>query len=102
MTAAVSDADGAPATIHYQWFADGKPIAGATAQTFTLTAAQKGAKITVQATYTDHAQHTEAPQSAATAPVTEDATPQPQNHAPTDIALSERQIAEGKDGAAAR
>ena len=99
LTAAVSDADGAPATIHYQWFADGKPIAGATAQTFTLTAAQKGAKITVQATYTDHAQHTEAPQSAATVPVTEDATPQPQNHAPTDIALSASNIAEGKDGA---
>ena len=92
----MNDADGTPANIHYQWFADGKPIAGATAQTFTLTAAQQGAKITVQATYTDLAQHAEAPQSAATAAVS--GLP-PQNHAPTDITLSAATVAEGKDGA---
>ena len=92
----MNDADGTPANIHYQWFADGKPIAGATAQTFTLTAAQQGAKIAVQATYTDLAQHAEAPQSAATAAVS--GLP-PQNHAPTDITLSAATVAEGKDGA---
>ena len=92
----MNDADGTPANIRYQWFADGKPIAGATAQTFTLTAAQQGAKITVQATYTDLAQHAEAPQSAATAAVS--GLP-PQNHAPTDITLSAATVAEGKDGA---
>ena len=92
----MNDADGTPANIRYQWFADGKPIAGATAQTFTLTAAQQGAKITVQATYTDLAQHAEAPQSAATAAVS--GLP-PQNHAPTDISLSAATVAEGKDGA---
>ena len=64
-----------PADIRYQWFADGKPIAGASAQAFTLTAAQQGAKITVQATYTDNAQHAEQPQSAATAAVTDDTQP---------------------------
>ena len=64
-----------PADIRYQWFADGKPIAGASAQAFTLTAAQQGAKITVQATYTDNAQYAEQPQSAATAAVTDDAQP---------------------------
>ncbi|EEV87653.1 hypothetical protein HMPREF0198_2185, partial [Cardiobacterium hominis ATCC 15826] len=86
----------------YQWLADGKPIAGATDATFTPTAAQKGAKITVQATYDDQANHHEAPISTATQPVSDSGStppPQPQNQAPTDIQLSETQIIEGKDGA---
>ena len=32
----------------YQWLADGTPIAGATGDTFTLTADQRGKKVTVQ------------------------------------------------------
>lgn len=37
-------------TVSYQWYADGKTISGATAQTLRLTAAQKGKRITVRVT----------------------------------------------------
>ena len=83
LLATVNDADGVPATgVKYQWFADGKAISGATGQTFTLTAAQKGAKITVQATYDDNAKHHESPISSETQAVSEDAPPAPQPEQP--------------------
>lgn len=52
LTAIVSDTDGtAPA--QYQWFADGAPIAGATADRLLLDAGQATQTITVSARYTD-------------------------------------------------
>ncbi|SEO65747.1 Hemolysin-type calcium-binding repeat-containing protein, partial [Duganella sp. CF517] len=48
----LADADGL-GTVGYQWMAAGVAIAGATSDTFTLTAAQVGKPITVTATYTD-------------------------------------------------
>jgi hypothetical protein len=39
-----------PTTFTYQWAADGTPIAGATAKTLTLAAAQAGKKVTVTVT----------------------------------------------------
>ncbi|MFC2504485.1 MAG: glycosyl hydrolase, partial [Cardiobacterium sp.] len=76
LAATVSDADGVPTSgVKYQWYADGKEIDGATAQTFTLTAAQKGAKITVQASYDDNAKHHENPTSSETPAVSENTPP---------------------------
>lgn len=40
----------APTSYTYQWYADGKAITGATRTTFTLTAAQRGKRITVKVT----------------------------------------------------
>ncbi|TWV82414.1 Ig-like domain-containing protein [Moraxella sp. VT-16-12] len=77
LTAKAADADGLPADgITYQWYADNRPIDGATAQTYTLTDADKGKSITVRAKFSDGTQYLEAPTSAATAQVTED-TPAP-------------------------
>ncbi|WP_314262085.1 glycosyl hydrolase [Cardiobacterium hominis] len=76
LAATVSDADGVPTSgVKYQWYADGKAIDGATAQTFTLTTAQKDAKITVQATYDDNAKHHETPTSSETPAVSENTPP---------------------------
>ena len=78
LKATVTDDDGVPTTgVKYQWFADGKAIDGATDSTFTLTAAQKGAKITVQATYDDNAKNHETPISAQTDSVSDNTPPQP-------------------------
>ena len=65
LTATVSDGDGVPNSVQYQWLRDGQPIDGATAQTYRLTAADAGHKITVQASYDDNAAHHESPTSAA-------------------------------------
>ena len=65
LTATVSDGDGVPNSVQYQWLRDGQPIDGATAQTYRLTAADVGHKITVQASYDDNAAHHESPTSAA-------------------------------------
>lgn len=54
LTATVTDGNGtANGTIAYQWLADDADIAGATMQTYTLTNAEVGALVTVNATYTD-------------------------------------------------
>ncbi|HET9420588.1 MAG TPA: hypothetical protein VFO49_05585 [Nocardioides sp.] len=42
----------APTAFGYQWLADGQAVAGATAKTFVLTAAQQGKKITAKVTAT--------------------------------------------------
>lgn len=55
------------ATVSYQWKANGANISGATASTFTLTAAQSGTTITVTATGTGN--YTGAVTSSATATV---------------------------------
>ena len=65
LTATVSDGDGVPNSVQYQWLRDGQPIDGATGKTYRLTAADAGHKITVQASYDDNAAHHENPTSAA-------------------------------------
>ncbi|MCP6768922.1 immunoglobulin domain-containing protein, partial [Klebsiella pneumoniae] len=67
LTAAVSDDDGVPANVQYQWLRDGQPIANQTGNTYTLTRDDAGHKITVRATYKDNAGHDESPLSEATA-----------------------------------
>lgn len=70
LTAELTDANGtASATIALQWQADGTNVAGATANTFTLTDAQIGANITVTAVYTDDDGYAENLTSAAIGPV---------------------------------
>jgi len=72
LTATVSDTDGVPATIVYQWQAGGANI-GADSPTYLLTQAEVGQTITVTATYTDNQGGAESPVSSATAVVTDTA-----------------------------
>ena len=65
--ASLNDAE--PSSINWQWQADGTPIAGATADTYTLSAAEIGTVITVAATYTSFADTTETLVSVPTAAV---------------------------------
>ena len=51
-TSAVADVDGL-GEFSYQWLADGEDIDGASASTFTLTAAQEGTTVSVVVSYTD-------------------------------------------------
>jgi Domain of unknown function (DUF4082) len=71
LTATVSDADGLPATVTYQWqqSANGSTwsnINGATASTLTLGQAQVGSFVRATATYTDLLGSGENPASSAT------------------------------------
>lgn len=52
--------------LHYLWFADGQKIAKATKRTYVLTAAEKGARITVKVTGTKSGYTTVTKASAAT------------------------------------
>ena len=52
------DADGV-GVISYQWLANGKAMKGATANTYTLTKAEDGKKISVSASYIDGFKHAE-------------------------------------------
>ena len=54
LTASISDDDGVPSAVAYQWKRDGQNIANATSNTYTLTDDDKGKKITVSATYKDN------------------------------------------------
>ncbi|WP_298047004.1 immunoglobulin-like domain-containing protein [uncultured Cardiobacterium sp.] len=93
LIAKVSDADGYSADkVHYQWLRDGQPIKEATSSSYTLGKDDAGHKISVRVTYTDNVAHDETPQSAETNAIATD------NHAPSDIALDNHQITEGKDG----
>ncbi|PID66439.1 MAG: hypothetical protein CR975_02940 [Gammaproteobacteria bacterium] len=69
LSASVKDADGLPATVAYQWLADGKPITGATNNTFTLTRDEAGKAVSVKINYTDSAGFQEALTSEITAEV---------------------------------
>ena len=90
-TSGVADADGLTnAAFSYQWQADGADISGATASTYTLTDADKGAAISVTVSFTDDAGNEESLTSAATAAVEAAADP----HAP-----QEAQGAAGGDAA---
>ena len=100
LTATVNDDDGVPANVTYQWLANGVAIAGATGSSYQLTAAEAGKTISVRATYTDNAQHSEAPISSATAPVVDPANPNPQppvpptNHEGTVTITGEAKVGE--------
>ena len=72
LTSGISDADGlANATFTYQWLADDADIAGATASSYTLVAADAGKTIKVQVSFTDDEGNEESVTSAATAAVTQ-------------------------------
>lgn len=94
LTADVADDDGVPANVQYQWFANGAAIPGANGKTLTLTAAQAGKAISVRASYTDLAQHQEAPQSGSL--TVENPQPNPQNHAPTGAVTVSGKIQAGE------
>lgn len=71
LTATVTDGNGTTTSmIAYQWKADDVDIAGATMQTYTLTAAELDTLITVNATYTDDDGYAEGATSAAVGPIT--------------------------------
>ena len=70
LTTTVSDADGMPEIIQYTWMADGKAIEGANSSSYTITAADIGKVISVQAYYYDNAGHEEVVLSNATGTVT--------------------------------
>ena len=70
LTTTVSDADGMPEIIQYTWMADGKAIEGANSSSYTITAADVGKVISVQAYYYDNAGHEEVVLSNATGTVT--------------------------------
>lgn len=70
LTANVSDENGFdPATVLYQWQADGSDIENAVLSTFELTEQQFGSAITVMATFEDNRGFSESVTSSATAPV---------------------------------
>ena len=69
-TADIGDADGlATAAYGYQWLADGDEIAGATASSYTVPAADEGRRLKVRVAFTDDAGFSESLESAATAAV---------------------------------
>ncbi|MYL11004.1 MAG: fibronectin type III domain-containing protein [Cenarchaeum sp. SB0669_bin_11] len=67
-TSGIADADGLGA-FSYQWSADGSPISGATAATYTLVAADEGKAISVAVSFTDGAGNAESVASTPTAAV---------------------------------
>ena len=84
LTATVTDADGVPETVQYQWLRDGTPIGGATGNSYTLQAEDAGHKISVRATYRDNAQHDETPTSSETDSVADNVQP----NQPGQVAIS--------------
>ena len=100
LTATVNDDDGVPANVTYQWLANGVAITGATGSSYQLTTAEAGKTISVRATYTDNAQHSEAPTSTATVPVVDPTNPNPQppqpqpNHEGTVSITGEAKVGE--------
>lgn len=69
LTATVSDANGVPSSVAYQWLAGIVAISGATAKTYVLKAAEVGKAITVKATFTDNNGYAETATSAVSVPV---------------------------------
>ena len=77
-TSGIADADGlVNATYSYQWLADAADIAGATASTYSLVAADAGKTIRVRVGFTDDDGNPESLTSAATNPVEAEAAPEP-------------------------
>jgi len=69
LTATVTDANGVPDTVAYQWYADSAAISGATAKIYTLQVDQVDKTITVKATFTDNYGYDESATSAASVTV---------------------------------
>ncbi len=69
LSANVSDPNGVPSSINYQWMANGVEIVGATSITYTPTQAEVGKTVSVRASYVDNAGFSESRTSAATAAV---------------------------------
>ncbi len=67
LTANVTDADGLPVIINYQWKRNGAAIGGGTLSTYELVQADVGKAITVTASYTDLQGTPESPTSAQVA-----------------------------------
>lgn len=65
----ITDPDGVPATISYQWRADGAPIQGATSDTYVVTHNEVGKTIDVTAEYTDNLGNNESISSGSTRPI---------------------------------
>ena len=65
LAAQVSDGDGAPDNVQYQWLRDGEPISGETGATYRLSSDDAGHKISVHAEYTDAKGTAEKPTSTA-------------------------------------
>ncbi len=65
LTAIVTDADGIPGSIAYQWLADGVTITGATGSSYDIAATDAGKSISFSANYTDGGLHAESLISAA-------------------------------------
>lgn len=53
LTATVTDANGLPSNINYQWYADNEVILDATSETYAIKESDSGKTITVQADFTD-------------------------------------------------
>ena len=66
----LTDADGIPGSIGYQWYRDGVAIAGATSSTYTTTQSDVGTQISVVASYTDGQGEDESVSSSPTSAVT--------------------------------
>src|SRR6185436_4585972 len=64
-----TDVDGTASDISYQWFTDGTAISGATADSYTLSAAEVGKHVSVTVNYTDGQNYVEQVSSAASAVV---------------------------------
>lgn len=65
----ISDEDGLPGELYYQWFRDDQAIAGATGQNYSLTSEDIGAQISVSVSYTDLRGSEESLSSAAFGPI---------------------------------
>lgn len=79
LTATVSDENGLPNDITYQWLADGAPISGATAKNYVLKVDQVDKVITATASFTDNDGYAESAISSDTLPV-ESASPISRNN----------------------
>ena len=75
LTADEGAASPAPDAYRYQWLADGKPVAGATKKTFTVTPAQKDATMSVSVTAVRAGYVDAADTSAISAPVVTNLAP---------------------------
>ena len=69
LTATLTDEDGVPSAVAYQWFSGGQPIADAIESSYRLQAGDAGRAVYVQAVYTDLLGHAETVRSAPTAAV---------------------------------
>ena len=65
LAAQVSDGDGTPDNVQYQWLRDDEPISGETGATYRLSGDDAGHKISVHAEYTDAKGTAEKPTSTA-------------------------------------